>query len=37
VLLEHGCRLGQGFLYARPLPESDFRLFLTSAQRSDVV
>lgn len=36
VLLEQGCRLGQGFLYARPLPESEFRLFLTSAQRSDV-
>jgi EAL domain-containing protein (putative c-di-GMP-specific phosphodiesterase class I) len=37
VLLEHGCRLGQGFLYARPLPESDFRLFLASTQRSDAV
>jgi diguanylate cyclase (GGDEF)-like protein len=37
VLLEHGCRLGQGFLYARPLPDSDFRLFLASTQRSDVV
>jgi diguanylate cyclase (GGDEF)-like protein/PAS domain S-box-containing protein len=36
VLLEHGCRLGQGFLYARPLPESEFRLFLSSTQSSDV-
>jgi EAL domain-containing protein (putative c-di-GMP-specific phosphodiesterase class I) len=36
VLLELGCRLGQGFLYSRPLPESDFRRLLTSMHHSGV-
>ena len=29
LLLANGCSCGQGFLYAKPMPEQDFKAFLT--------
>ncbi len=31
-LVEHGCHLGQGFLYSRPLPVSRFTALITGAE-----
>ncbi|MEX2524404.1 MAG: EAL domain-containing protein [Gammaproteobacteria bacterium] len=37
ILLEMGCRAGQGFYYSKPLPEDEFRLLLENRIRLPLV